>query len=460
MISGLPAPSTLGIPKEWFKHQKFNPTNKHICLNHRPPEASSTIPVSLYSFIFGKFKEFCMEDPEREDNQFTYDICYAMAKYYDKEEKRQDKANEMLEEYLGYSVELLTIKRKDSDGNLKDARTDGTVSFSKHRVANLEYKSDDCCSNTSPYLENCSYYLVFCNEQANSSSNSPSSYVTNFPCFLVTIAGPYFSVSGAVLADIAIIDPLTPVFPLIWQKHDEMMLSVSRTFRALKKSLKILYQDYNQVGNLVQNHPKDPSFPSFPNIIINEECYNVEIDCKIDDYLLWVVTLYNEQGPPKPKRACVKVVQKDKYSLNTHQLLAEAGYAPKVLASLIIPGNWLMVYMEYLEDYSTLNYFASINERNHLREKIKEIVGYLHDAGHVHGDLREGNILVCRLTNNDFDVKLIDFEWSGEVGSACYSHFMNHADIEWPDGAEDGKLVTKNHDTNLLNKTLRATNLL
>ncbi|CAG8769290.1 27386_t:CDS:2, partial [Racocetra persica] len=340
-----------------FKHQKFNPTDKHICLNHRSSEASSTIPVSLYSFIFGKFKEFCMEDPEREDNQFTYDICYAMAKYYDKEEKRQDKANEMLEEYLSYSVELLTIKR---DGNLKDTRTDGTVSFSKHCVANLEYKSDDCCSNTSPYLENCSYYLVFCNEQANSSSNSPSSYVTNFPCFLVTIAGSYFSVSGTVLADIAIIDPSTLVFPLIWQKHDEMMLSISRTFR-----------------------------------------------------------------PPKPKRACVKVVQKNKYSLNTHQLLAEARYAPKVLASLIIPGNWLMVYMEYLEDYSTLNYFTSINERNHLKEKIKEIVGYLHDAGH-----------------------------SGEVGSACYSHFINHTDIEWPDGAENGKLVTKNYDTNLLNKTL------
>ncbi|CAG8541486.1 3632_t:CDS:2, partial [Scutellospora calospora] len=180
----------------------------------------------------------------------------------------------------------------------------------------------------------------------------------------------------AVLADIAIIDPLTLVFLLIWQKHDEMMLSISRTFHALKKSLKILYQDYNQV-----------------------------------------VTLYNEQGLPKPKRACVK-------------LLAETRYASKVLTSLIIPENWLIVYMEYLEDYSTLNYFASINKQNHLREKIKEIIRYLHDAGHVHGDLHEGNILVCQLTNNDFDVKLIDFEWCVEVSSACYSHFINHADIE------------------------------
>ncbi|CAG8560236.1 2744_t:CDS:2, partial [Dentiscutata heterogama] len=135
---------------------------------------------------------------------------------------------------------------------------------------------------------------------------------------------PYFSVSGAMLADIAIIDLPTPVFLLIWQKHDEMMLLISRTFHALKKYLQILYQNYNQ-------------------------------------------------------------------------LLAEAGYSPKVLASLIIPRNWLIVYM---------------------------------DAEHVYKDLCEGNILVCQLKNNDFDVKLINFEWSGEVGSTHYSHFMNNADIE------------------------------
>ncbi|CAG8677502.1 6638_t:CDS:1, partial [Ambispora gerdemannii] len=74
--------------------------------------------------------------------------------------------------------------------------------------------------------------------------------------------------------------------------------------------------------------------------------------------------------------------------------------------------------------------------------------------------LREGNILVSRLEDNDFDVKLIDFEWSGKAGSACYSHFMNHKNIQWPDGAEDGKLVTKNHDLFMLEQTFRKTNLL
>ncbi|CAG8574955.1 14228_t:CDS:1, partial [Dentiscutata heterogama] len=189
IISGLPSPLTLGIPKEWFKHQKFNTTDKHICFNHCLLEASSTIPVSLYSSIFDKFKKFCIENSEKEDNQFIYNICHTMVKYYDKEEKCQDKANKMLKKYLSYLVELLMIKHKDSDSNLKDARTDDTVFFSKHCVANLKYKSNDYCSNISPYLENCNYYLVLYNKQANSSSNISSSYITNFPCFLVTIVG-------------------------------------------------------------------------------------------------------------------------------------------------------------------------------------------------------------------------------------------------------------------------------
>ena len=41
---------------------------------------------------------------------------------------------------------------------------------------------------------------------------------------------------------------------------------------------------------------------------------------------------------------------------------------------------------------------------------------------------------------------LVDFEWAGPVGTATYLYFMNHADIQWPDGAGGGRLVTESHD--------------
>ncbi|CAG8635063.1 3977_t:CDS:2, partial [Racocetra fulgida] len=383
MLGDLPPPSTLGNPKVWVERQKDSP----CCYNHRPPKASRVIPVSLYNSIFGQFKDFCEEDPEKEDNEFTYNFCCTMAEIYNDEEDRQDEANKMLREYLDHPVQPISIKRQKNNSNIRSAHTDGTISHSrtfKYHGVNFEYKCEDCSSQTSPYLEN----------------------------------WPYFSVSGAVFADVAIVDPLTPVFPLIWQKHDEMMLSISRTFRAIKKSIQILDHYYGQVDEQARKNPRTvhPKHPLFPEVTIDRECYSVQIIRHIDGYLLWEATLSNEQGPPK--KVYIKAIQKCKYSLNTHQLLAEAGYAPKVLASSIIPGNWLLVYMEYLDNHSTLDCVAfklNDQDRNSLRVKIEKMVEHLHNLEHVHGDLREGNILIRRFENNDFDVKLIDFEWSGEV---------------------------------------------
>jgi len=452
MLGGLPAPSKLGEPEEWYKRQKHNAVDA-ICLNHCPPTASSSIPVSLLCSIFGKFKDLCNEASESEDNLFAFKFCFQMAECYNSEAERQDDANRMLSKYLDRSVQPIVVLPKGY-------RTDGTVSYgpNKYRELNVEYKNYNCSSDACPYLENCGYFLAFCKEMKDHSAY----HVTNFPCFLVVISGPYFSVSGAVFADKAIVDPLTPVFPLIWQQYDEaMMVSIAKTFRALKISLQLLHQYYANVDELIQDVPQTvhPVHPSFPEVIIDDKSYVVQINSQISTNLLWEVTLLNEQEPHLI--IYVKAVQKHQYSLDTHQLLAEVGYAPKVLATSVIPGNWLLIYMECLNNHSILHNISNLedSERNSLKKKIKEVVEYLHNLEHVHGDLREGNILVRQLEDNEFDVKLIDFEWSGKVGSARYSPFMNRKDIQWPDGAQDCKLVTKNHDLFMLEQTLRKKNL-
>ncbi|RHZ77748.1 hypothetical protein Glove_173g76 [Diversispora epigaea] len=445
-LDELPSPSKLGEPDEWFKRQK----NAIFCFNHRPEGTSSTIPVSLYCSIFGEFKDFCKEAPEREDNLFTYEFCVEMRKFYKSEEARQVKANEMLSKYFDRSVQPMQLA-----GNHK---TDGTMSYSgpyAYRELNIEYKKELCSSNVCPHLKSCAYYLDFCKEQKNSSLL----HATNFPCFLVVIAGPYFSVSGAVLSNKAIIDPLTPIFPLLWQKNeDEMMVLLSGTFRALKKSLKLLDQYYDRINKSARKIPQTDRFvhPSFPEVIVNGKSYSVRIDYQVGVFLLWKVILSDDLG--SRYTAYVKAVRKHQYSLDTHQLLAEAEYAPKVLTTSLIPGNWRLVYMECLDEHSMLNCITSnLNnqERNSLREKIENVIKYLHNLEYVHGDLREGNLLIRKLEDNDFDVKLIDFEWSGKVGIARYSNFMNHIGIQWPNGAEDGKLVTKDHDLVMLNHTFQ-----
>ena len=72
---------------------------------------------------------------------------------------------------------------------------------------------------------------------------------------------------------------------------------------------------------------------------------------------------------------------------------------------------------------------------------LQHAVQLLHGAGFVHGDLRPNNILVT-----SDGVRIIDFEWAGVAEQTVYPFFMNHFDIEWPNGATDGQPITKAHD--------------
>jgi serine/threonine protein kinase len=194
--------------------------------------------------------------------------------------------------------------------------------------------------------------------------------------------------------------------------------------------------------------------------------YKVRINTQFGNYLLWEAILQADKYAQEQQLVYVKAVQSKYYSLQAHGILFENGcHAPKIIATTYRPGGWLLIYMEHLHNHVTLDKFTHTldnGERVILGKEIIRVIKILHDSNIVHGDLREGNILVCRNSEKGcgFDVKLIDFEWSGVVGTACYSHFMNHIDIRWPEGAEDGKKVTMDHDNIMLEKTLQKTNLL
>ncbi|PKK56249.1 hypothetical protein RhiirC2_872074, partial [Rhizophagus irregularis] len=223
-------------------------SNKPICLNHRPPTATNPIPVSLYCSVFGR-------------------------------------------------VEPLSLEKNRS--------TDGTVSTeTSYREINIEYKNETCSTNACPYLENCGYYLLFCKKQEK--DGSPA---TNMPCFLITIAGPTFAVYGAIFSDIAIVDPLTTTFHLLWLKNNEkMMTALSSTFRALKLSLQELDKYYE---NVPQIFPRQ--YPSFPDVKLNDVTYRVQVNSQYGNYLLWQVTLQEADNTIIEHKAYVKAVQKKDY---------------------------------------------------------------------------------------------------------------------------------------------------
>jgi hypothetical protein len=40
---------------------------------------------------------------------------------------------------------------------------------------------------------------------------------------------------------------------------------------------------------------------------------------------------------------------------------------------------------------------------------------------------------------------MIDFDWSGREGDVTNPGFMNHIDVNWPEGASDNEIVNKVH---------------
>jgi len=186
------------------------------------------------------------------------------------------------------------------------------------------------------------------------------------------------------------------------------MTALSSTFRALKLSLQELDKYYE---NVPQIFPRQ--HPSFPDVKVNDVTCRVQVNSQYGNYLLWQVTLQEADNTIIGRKAYVKAVQKKHYSLEVHKFLENSGYAPTIISSMEIPGSWLLIYMECLDHHLMLDRITlDDNERDVLRAKIIEVIDNMHSSNFVHGDLREGNILVCRDKENEcgFDVKFIDFE--------------------------------------------------
>ena len=125
------------------------------------------------------------------------------------------------------------------------------------------------------------------------------------------------------------------------------------------------------------------------------------------------------------------------YSTAALQAMAAAGYAPALLGSEQLVQGWFLIVQEFVD---AVPWDEMVDTPV---EPLKAAVRALHAAGFVHGDMRGCNILVAGIHSA---VYLIDFEWAGLAGTVRYPYFMNHVDIQWPDSAGDGRLVTESHD--------------
>ena len=150
------------------------------------------------------------------------------------------------------------------------------------------------------------------------------------------------------------------------------------------------------------------------------------------------------------------------YGEEVHRTLADAGLAPLLHGTARVPGAPTAIIMEYLDPsagWTTLQ--AYIKEHPEIKINTKhpalvKLFKTMKEKKVVHGDLRPNNIM-CRVQpesgteGQELDIKVVDFDWAGKLGSAKYPAIMNAA-IKWP-GAPRGP-IDEDHDETLLRTTL------
>ena len=134
----------------------------------------------------------------------------------------------------------------------------------------------------------------------------------------------------------------------------------------------------------------------------------------------------------------VKFTQR--YNSEAHNICAAEGYAPELIAVNDV-GDWKMVAMEFIEG-DILQELGG-KPSNSVFHQIESAIQLLHNHNFVFADLRMNNVMVKKSNQK---VMLIDFDWTGRETEDCYPPFMNHIQVDWPEGVEDDKPLKKEHD--------------
>jgi len=165
------------------------------------------------------------------------------------------------------------------------------------------------------------------------------------------------------------------------------------------------------------------------------------------------------------RKLVIKFVEQ--YGVEAHQLLADAGMAPRLLYCGLLDGGCDvrnagsrtrvnttgglytcpvdMVVMEYVEGHTVDK--APVLPKD-VREKTEKAIQKLHDAQLVFGDLRAVNVMV-----SGDKVFLIDFDWAGKVNEARYPLNLSKS-VKWPKEAQELEMeyILMDHDRFMLDQ--------
>ena len=252
------------------------------------------------------------------------------------------------------------------------------------------------------------------------------------PTFICELVGPHFVISGAVYGEHIFVDRLTrPIWLTPTSNDCEAMVRKAKVLAALKQSVLKLASEYFTIRNKPVLCPRYPTFQEF-------DLHGKAIPLKYIKRLQQHVFLCSGNDQ--------KFVTKftTSYNGDCHSALASEGLAP-ILFHCGNHGKFKAIVMEYIEDFCFIEDYlrdACTENKEEAKRQCYYALEVMKKKSYCHGDLRPCNILV----DKNGIIKIIDFDWAGELHQVRYPPFMNHEQITWPEGAAEGCEVTHAHD--------------
>ena len=170
-----------------------------------------------------------------------------------------------------------------------------------------------------------------------------------------------------------------------------------------------------------------------------------------------------------------------RYGWDVHRSWAKAGIVPQLLTEQSsVPGRWQHVQMEYLPSnvgwltmrflmqpvkeqlkYAPEHFVLKPIDIPELILRAEELLQKAHmipvlGASAAHGDARPDNIMVLMEASKIKQLKLIDMDWAGPVGSTQYPVLLNTKSIVWPAGVGPGQALQQKHDIELLHLQVKS----
>lgn len=417
---------------------------KYDIMMHRPDTSMYGIHCTLLSQCFALFQdEFdgaavlsC------EDFCATQKVCAEMSAFLT-HSTRQTTMNDILSRYFNISVTIVPVGTGgiSVDGGITTQC--GISAVNRMPVMLIEYKADMAMGNCTPVEQNIGYYIQSYRHMAAFALEK-----SVCPTLLISVVGPYMSVSFAAHCKHVVIDPATPFLPLLLLPYDvKTMVQVTRMLKAIKNCIGRLTSHYRDLpeGDVSTEEFEQLQYPYKRSFVdLNGATCEFKYLNQLGKKLVFeaeVTAVGNGAHVQVGARILVKFTRT--YCSAAHKVCAglDPPAAPCLHAEMLMSGGWICVVMDFISD---AEHFVA-KRGGQAADHLSRAVAALHEQDLVHADLREQNILV-----KDGRAFLVDFDWSGTEGQHTYPPFMNHEGVRWADDAGYLLPLKKSHDTHFM----------